>query len=131
MPKGYIKDTGLTNYLLNIHSKKNLKGHQLYGRIWESFVIEQILRGLKSHSIKHNYYFYRTNNQKEIDLIIEGRMGTIPIEIKAGSTTTRKQIKTLTTFIKNLRCPFGIVINNGDKIFKLSENVIQVPCIFL
>ena len=131
MPKGHLKDTGLINYLFNIHSIKDLKGHQLYGRLWESFVIEQILKELRGHALKHHYSFYRTNNQKEIDLIIEGRMGIIPIEIKAGSVTTFKQIKTLTTFVKNKPCPFGIVINNGDEVFKLSENIIQVPCIFL
>ena len=58
-------------------------------------------------------------------------MGTIPIEIKAGSVTTPKQIKNLITFVKNKKCPFGIVVNNGDEIFKLTENVIQIPCIFL
>ena len=131
MPKGYIRDTGLINYLLNIHSEKDLKGHQLYGRIWESFVTEQILKGLKGHLVKHNYYFYRTNNQTEIDLIIEGRMGPIPIEIKAGSVTTSKQIKTLTNFVEKEKCPFGIVVNNGDEIFKITEKIIQIPCIYL
>ncbi|MCY4523295.1 MAG: ATP-binding protein [Halobacteriovoraceae bacterium] len=131
MPKGYIKDTGLINYLLNIHSEKDLKGHQLYGRIWESFVTEQILKGLKSNLIKHSYYFYRTNNQTEIDLIIEGRGGPVPIEIKAGSVTTPKQIKPLINFVKNEKIPFGIVVNNGDEIFKITENIIQIPCIYL
>ena len=131
MFKGHIRDTGLINYLLNIHSVKDLKGHPLYGRIWESFVTEQILKGLKRNLIKHNHYFYRTNNQTEIDLIIEGRMGIIPIEIKAGSVTTPKQIKTLMTFVKNEQCPFGIVVNNGETVFKITDNIIQIPCLYL
>lgn len=131
MPKGHIRDTGLINYLLNIHTVSDLKGHQQYGRIWESFVIEQILKGLETNLIKHNAYFYRTNNQNEIDLILEGRFGIIPIEIKSGSSTSKKDLKTLETFITKHNLPFGIVVNNGDEIFKISEKIIQIPAIFL
>lgn len=131
MPRGHLRDTGIINYLLNINTTSDLKGHPLFGRIWEGFVIEQVLKGLSSHLIKHHYYFYKTNNQSEIDLIIEGRFGTIPIEIKASSSTSINELKTLSTFVKNNHCPIGIVINNGDEIFKLDKTIVQVPAIFL
>ncbi len=131
MPRGHLRDTGLINYLLNVNTVTNLKGHQLYGRIWEGFVIEQILKGLERNLIKHSAYFYRTNNQSEIDLILEGNFGTIPIEIKSGSSTSKKQLKILERFVKIHECPFGIVVNHGDDIFMIAENIIQVPAIFL
>lgn len=131
MPRGHLRDTGLINYLLNIYDIKGLKGHQLYGRIWEGFVTEQIIKGLNQNLIDHKSYFYRTNNQNEIDLIIEGRIGIIPIEIKSGSSTSIRNLKTLTTFVKNNNLPFGIVVNNGDEVYKLSESIIQIPAIYL
>lgn len=131
MPRGHLRDSGLASYLLNIHTENELKGHYLFGRIWEGFIIEQILKGLERNLIKHSAYFYRTNNQSEIDLIIEGRFGIIPIEIKSGSSTSSSQLRTLSNFIKELDCPYGIVINNGTEIFLLKENIIQIPAIYL
>jgi len=131
MPRGHLRDTGLINYLLNISNVQSLKGHQLYGRIWEGFITEQIIKGVDRNLIKYSSYFYRTNNQSEIDLIIEGRFGTIPIKIKSGSNTSIKQLKTLENFVKAESCPYGIVVNNGDQIYKLSNKIIQVPAIFL
>ncbi|RLA65884.1 MAG: ATP-binding protein [Epsilonproteobacteria bacterium] len=131
MPRGHLRDTGLTNYFLNIYSTSDLKAHHLFGRIWEGFITEQILKNLENSLIRHKAYFYRTNNQAEIDLILEGRFGIIPIEIKSGSTTSKGQLKTLSNFIKENKCPFGIVINNGTEIFKISDSIIQIPAIFI
>ena len=131
MPKGYLRDTGLINHLLHIHSVDNLKGHPSYGHIWESFIIEQIHRGFENSLTQGEMSFYRTNNKTEIDLIIEGEMGIIPIEIKSASWVSAKKLGALIRFIHDHHCPFGIVVNSGDKIFKIHEKVLQVPAIFL
>lgn len=131
MSRGHIRDTGLLCYLLNIHKIDDLKSHPNYGRIWESFVTEQILKGLQNHLITHQYYYYRTRSQAEIDLIIEGRFGTIPIEIKASYSTPKKQLRTLNEFVISNNCPFGVLVNNGDDIFMLSDNIIQIPAGYL
>ena len=131
MPRGHLKDTGLIHYLLNIHSIDDLKGHHMYGRIWEGFIIEQLLRGLERKLIKQDAYFYRTNNQSEIDLIIEGRFGLIPIEIKSGSATSKKQLRILEGFVKENNCPYGILINNGDAVYRMTDKIIQIPAVFL
>lgn len=46
MPKGHFRDSGLLCFLLNIHSVEQLQTHHSFGRIWESFVIEQLLATL-------------------------------------------------------------------------------------
>jgi len=131
MSKGHIRDTGLICHLLNIHSVDDLKSHPQYGKIWEGFVIEQILKGLQDHLITHRRHYYRTRSKAEIDLILEGRFGTIPIEIKASYSTSKNQIRTLENFVVSNQCPFGVLINNGDNIYMLSKNVIQIPANFL
>ena len=55
----------------------------------------------------------------------------ISIEIKAGSVTGKRQIIALETFIKEHDSRYGLVINNGDEIFKLSPSVYQLPAIDL
>ncbi len=131
MPKGYIRNTNIINFLLNINSVEDLIAHPSFGNIWEAFVIEQLIKNLESLFIKADYYFYRTHHQAEIDFIIEGKFGIIPIEIKSGSFTKSDQLRAMTSFIEEQACPYGIVINNGDEIEQISENIYQVPAIFL
>jgi predicted AAA+ superfamily ATPase len=131
MPKGYIKDTGLVNFFLNINHTEDLVAYPSYGRLWESFITEQIIKALKEELEIFNFYHYRSSNQAEIDLILEGNFGLIPIEIKSGSMTMLRQLRTMDEFIKNFKCPYGIIINNGDEIFKLRSNIIQIPARYL
>ncbi|MEE8056215.1 MAG: ATP-binding protein [Pseudomonadales bacterium] len=131
MPKGHIRDTGLICHLLNIHSIDDLKSHPKYGQLWEGFVIEQIVKGLQDQLITHQHYYYRTRSHAEIDLILEGRFGTLPIEIKASYATPKNQLRTLEDFVVKNQCPCGVLVNNGDDIFMLSENIIQIPARYL
>lgn len=131
MPKGYVRDTGLLCHLLNIHSLDDLKSHPKYGHIWECFVIEQVLKGLDNQLIPFRAEYFRTRSQAEIDLILLGRFGLIPIEIKASYTTPKRQLLSMEEFINKNACPFGIVINQGEEIFMLSERIIQIPALYL
>lgn len=127
MPKGHLRDTGLMNYLLNINNLEQLKSHPRYGKIWETFIIEQILKNCEALMIKHQAYFYRTRGQAEIDLILETPIGLIPIEIKSGINIQERQLQALKNFIKQYHCPIACVINSSEKVLFLSENIIQIP----
>lgn len=131
MPKGHLRDPGLINYLLKNYSVDDLKSHPNFGKIWETFIIEQILKRLSGELIHADAFFYRTHNQSEIDLILEGKFGLVPIEIKSGSSTEASKLKVLENFIEEQQCPYGIVINNGDEVFKLSPKILQIPAIYL
>lgn len=131
LPKGHIRDTGLINHFLRINTIDDLKSHPHYGRIWEIFIIEQIIRYCDNHLESIDVYYYRTHNQAEIDLILETDMGLIPIEIKSGSTGSKRQTLVLEKFVQEHKCPFGLLINNGDQIFKIKPNIYQLPAIYL
>jgi predicted AAA+ superfamily ATPase len=55
------------------------------GRSWEGMVIEEIIRGLNCLGTGFDYY-YRTGGGAEVDLILEGDFGLIPVEIKYAQT---------------------------------------------
>lgn len=131
MPKGHLRDTGLINYFLRLQNSNDMKAHPQFGRIWEIFISEQLIRHFKNRLESIEYYYYRTQNQAEVDLILETDRGLIPIEIKAGSVTGKRQIIALEQFIKEHNCRYGLVINNGDEIFKLSPSVYQLPAMYL
>ncbi len=131
MPKGYLRDTGIINYFLRIRTSNDLKSHPQFGKIWEIFISEQIIRHFKNNLEEIKYYYYRTQQQAEIDLILETQAGLIPIEIKSGFSTLKRQLQSLEKFIEEYNCPYGLVINNGDEVFKLSQNIYQLPAIYL
>lgn len=126
-PKGYLRDTGLLHHLLQIPNINKLLTYPRFGASFEILVIEEILRTLNNHGIIFKEYHYRTSTGAEIDLIIEGKFGIIPIEIKYGSTVKKNQLITITSFIKEFDCPFGIVVNNSDRIIYYDDKLIGIP----
>lgn len=132
MPKGYLRDSGLRNYLQNIHSTEALFSNPLVGNSFESFVIEEIIKGLATQNIPHwDSYYYRTRDGAEIDLILEGAFGQLPIEVKYGINTPIKQLRSLENYIQANQLPFGVVVNQADQITWLTKNILQVPIFWL
>jgi len=128
MPKGYLRDNGLLHYLQRIDDLDSLYHDPIVGRSFEIFVIEELLKGIQAAGISNvNTYYYRTKNGAEIDLILEGYFGTLPIEIKYGSTVQRRQLITLERFVIENNLPFGMVINQSEQIEWLTPNIVQIP----
>jgi len=127
-PKGLVRDSGINHYLSGINTREKLLRAPQAGHNFESFIIEEIIKGIQSTRVtRWDYFYYRTRNGAEIDLILEGSFGLLPIEIKFGQQTTRRQLTSLQQFIQRHDLPFGIVVNNAPRIRMLSERIIQVP----
>ena len=132
MPKGYIRDTGLFHFLSRLSDFNELLGHFLLGASFEAFVIEELLKGLESTLVTNwDCYYYRTRNGAEIDLILEGSFGTLPIEIKYGNTLKIKQLSSLIQFIEERDLPLCIVINASERVEWITEKIIQIPVGYL
>ncbi len=132
MPKGYMADSGLLHYLTRIKDIEMLRQHPMIGKSFEGFVIGEILKGLQSQSLgSWEAYHYRTKHGAEIDLILEGKFGTLPIEIKYGTSVEHRRILTLSKFIEDEKLPLGVVINQADKILWLTPNIIQIPARYI
>jgi hypothetical protein len=128
MPKGYIRDSGLLHYLQKLDSFEALMEDSSVGVSFESFVIEEILRGLESTSLTNwQPFYYRTRNGAEIDLILDGPFGVLPIEIKYGSSVKLKQISALIQFVEEHNLPMGIVINKSQSIEWIHPKILQLP----
>lgn len=126
-PKGYFRDSGLLHYLLRIPDTDLLATHPVMGRSWEGLVIEEIIRGLNATGAGFDYYYYRTGGGAEVDLILEGEFGLIPIEIKYTQTVPAKQLRAMKDFIKDQNCRFGLVINNDECPRLYDEQIAGIP----
>ncbi len=130
--KGFFRDQGLLHFFLKIHSVDDLLIHPVAGFSFESFVIEEIIRGLQATmATQLEFSYYRTIDRSEVDLIVDGPFGAIPIEVKLGSFIKKKSLRGLANFISDMNSNYGIVINNAKKIEQLSKKIIQIPVNYL
>jgi hypothetical protein len=130
-PKGYMRDSGMLHNLLHIKSKNDLQVHPCLGASWESMIIENLLRNLNALGINYDYYHYRTGGGAEIDLILEGNFGLLPIEIKYGQKVNQKNLRGINDFINEHNCQYGIVINNDEQPRLYNEKLIGLPSTLL
>lgn len=79
-PKIYVADSGITTALLRITDYSQLAGHPAWGNLWEQIV----LINLKALFPKSEYFFYRTTNGAEIDIVMRYGEKTIAIECKSS-----------------------------------------------
>jgi predicted AAA+ superfamily ATPase len=132
MPKGYFRDQGILHHLLKIGEIDKLLIHPTAGSSFESFVIDEIIRGFQCTLTPGiDFHFYRTKDKSEIDLIIDGPFGVIPVEIKLGHTIKQRALTSLKIFIEDTKAKFGILVNNTDKIELLTDSIIQLPAVYL
>lgn len=126
-PRGYLRDSGLLHHLLRIPDFRALLGHPAAGRSWEGLVIEELLRQFNALGTSYDAYYYRTSGGAEVDLILDGFFGLIPIEIKRGQRIDQRDLRGLKRFIEERNCPVGIVVNNGPAPRLLAERIISIP----
>lgn len=130
MPRGYIRDSGLLHFLSHVFTGEQLLRRPGTGAAFEGFVIEEILQGLKAvSSMEWDYRFYRTRGGSEVDLVLTSPPGErIPVEIKFGTQTKTSDLRNLRSFIQQENCPYGLLINNAERIQVISDNILQIPC---
>lgn len=128
MPKGYFRDTGVLHHLLKLDSVDNLLLHPSAGPSFEAYMLEEIIRGIQcTMATGVDFYFYRTKDRSEIDLVIDAPFGLIPIEIKLGYKTNQRALTALRLFLDDTNAKMGILVNNADKVEMLTDSIIQIP----
>lgn len=85
-PKLYFLDCGMAAWLLGIRDARTLETHAARGALFETFVVADLIKQALNQGEQAGLSFWRDNTGNEIDLIIEGPGGLIPVEIKSGST---------------------------------------------
>lgn len=130
-PKGYLRDSGLLHHFLHLHHQNDVLAHPKMGHSWESMVMENIIRGLNSLGCVFDYFHYRTSAGAEVDLVLEGEFGLLPVEIKYKSTITLRELKGIRQFIKEYDCPYGIVVSNNQRLTLLDDKLVNIPFSYL
>ena len=85
-PKIYFIDTGLACRLLGIQSFDQLPTHPLYGALFETMVISEMLKQKYNRGQKSNLYFWRDSRGLEADVYAENSTEGKLYEIKSSQT---------------------------------------------
>lgn len=126
--KGFFRDQGLLHYFLKINDLDQLLIHPVAGFSFESYVIEEIIRGLQATmATQLSYSYYRTIDKSEVDFVVETGSAVLPFEIKLNSVVNRKSLRGLESFMNDLHAVYGIVVNRGKRIELLTDRIVQVP----
>lgn len=123
-PKIYFIDTGLACYLAKLKDSESLLASNFAGAFMETYVINEIRKSYLNNNEEFDAYYYRDNNQNEIDLILLENGELTLIEIKKGvsfklsDVSSFKQLKNSQYKIKE-----SCILCNTEKNYPLSQDI--------
>lgn len=122
--KFYYRDTGLLHYLLEIFSIENLRTSPYRGFSFEGFVIEHLIQIHTNNRNKTSqFYFYRTAQGDEIDLLVLRNNTLIAYEIKVSTSIDSKQLSGFIRCLTQLNINEGIVVYFGKESFQMTPKI--------
>lgn len=115
-PKVYWLDIGLLRQLSGMNST-------VTGEIYETMVVGELMKWIKTAGRDGEVYFYRTRSGLEVDILLDTPAGVVGMEIKARRVIAPKDITALKEVARGLggRWRGGLVIYSGDAIKPLAD----------
>jgi hypothetical protein len=115
-PKLYWVDMGIMRQLCGFRGDPT-------GEMYETYVVGELVKWMKTVQRSGELYFYRTRSGLEIDLILETRHGIVGMEIKSREALTNSDFRPLRDVAAGLGRDWrgGIVIYRGNEIRKIAE----------
>jgi predicted AAA+ superfamily ATPase len=127
-PKVYFLDTGLCAYLTSWDSPRTLEAGAMSGAILETYVFSEILKSYWNNGQELNIYFYRDDDQREIDFLVERNGKIYPIEVKKTATpclATAKSFNVLNSLKIDVEA--GCILCLRPNTIPLSKNIMSIP----
>lgn len=125
-PKVYFTDTGLCSYLTNWDNPTVLESGAMSGAIFETFVVNEIIKSYTHNAKDPSIYYYRDKEKREIDVIIEQNGKLYPIEIKKTANPDKNMIKNFSVIPENLLGE-GAVVCLSNEDFPITQTVNAIP----
>ena len=147
-PKLYFRDTGLCCYLTRWLTPETLKNGAMAGAMFETFVINEILKSYSNEGLDYDFdvYYYNGKDKKkkdengktvevegEIDLIIQENGILYPIEIKMSTMPKAVMASEFDVLdgIPDKKRGMGAIICLIDRKLYLRENLVSLPLEYL
>jgi len=121
-PKIHFMDVGILRALLK-------KRGELTGLEFESAIISEIYKQIKTAGIEASLFHFRTFDGREIDLLLETESAYIAIEIKKTNTVRKVDGRSLIGLEEFLNKPVKhkIIVSNDENIRNFDEGITAIP----
>ncbi len=120
-------------YWLDVGILRQLSGFKegLTGELYETMVVSEIYKWVKTSQVETAMYFYRTQSGMELDLLLATDTGILGMEIKSRQSVVKKDWRTMVRIAKELADEWkgGIVVYRGSQIALLDakRNIWAIP----
>jgi hypothetical protein len=122
--KIYFSDTGLASHLLRIKDSETLLASNFAGAYMETMVINEIRKSYLNNNKDFNAYYYRDNNQNEIDLILLENAEIKMIEVKKGVSFSLSDVSSFKQLaMSQYKIGYSCIICNTEMNYPISRDV--------
>jgi len=112
-------------YWLDIGLLRTLSGFwgDISGPLYETMVVGEIVRWVKTMNKNGDIYFYRTRSGLEVDILLQTQSGIVGIEIKSRGKIVASDITALKQVAQRLGDEWkgGLLIYRGEEIKQIGE----------
>jgi hypothetical protein len=126
-PKMYLSDTALASYLTGLRNEETILKGPMHGPLMETAVASSWYKAYSNRGEKPSLYYWRTWDGEEVDLLLEWDGKLHPLEVKATSTVTPEDGKTVAAWLERSGGESGIVIADIPKPVSLMPRVTAIP----
>ena len=121
-PKIYFPDVGLNRAILGDMTNDR-------GSAYESWFLSELLKWKQLQPVEPELYFYRTAAGMEVDFLLAGERGIIPVECKSSTHVTAADGRSVETFLSEhpKAGQIGLVVYSGDEMTEIRKGVWAVP----
>ena|GEM_PF-159393 len=120
-------------YWLDVGILRQLSGFKegVTGELYETMVVSEIYKWVKTSQTETDLYFYRTQSGMELDLLLKTDTGYIGMEIKSRETVVKKDWRIMGRIAQELADEWkgGIIVYSGNHVYCLDAglNIWAVP----
>jgi predicted AAA+ superfamily ATPase len=129
-PKVHVSDTGLLAYLVGADERRIAADLDLGGMFYETFVAMELHRQISWLDDRPDLFHFRDRDQREVDIVIEHRDGSIcGVEVKAAATIRAHDFRGLRHLKAKLgnRFKAGAVLYAGANTVPFGDRLAAVP----
>jgi predicted AAA+ superfamily ATPase len=128
--KIYFSDTALLLQSMDFNEERLFKLPNVLGQVFENFVVMEIVKQTSWSTEPFKLYHYRTQDQKEVDIVLESPSGkVIGIEIKLSSIVKKEDLKGLISLKESCGTDFhkGIIFYTGEMVLPFGDFFTALP----
>lgn len=119
-PVYYLFDLGVLNALCRRLAGEPVKGTNLYGRLFEHFIILEMYR-LNRYSEKDwGMHYWRTSQGAEVDIVLETGKQCWAVEIKSSANIQPSNLRGLYNFLEDYRGAKGLCVTTADRPYEVN-----------